>query len=55
VIVENQLQQAESIRSWTSSYVQLQVATGKGWLVGVDEIYVISRDGRAAATAAAFQ
>jgi multidrug efflux system outer membrane protein len=55
VIVENQLQQAESIRSWTSSYVQLQVATGKGWLVGVDEIYVINRDGRAAATAAAFQ
>ena len=55
VIVENQLQQAEAIRDWTSSYVQLQVSTGKGWLVGVDEIYVINRNGRAAATAAAFQ
>jgi multidrug efflux system outer membrane protein len=55
VIVENQLQQAESIRAWTSSYVQLQVATGKGWLVGVDEIYVINRRGGAGAQIAAFE
>lgn len=44
---ENRLSLATSIRDWTSSYVRLQVSTGKGWLVGVDKYYVIKRDGRA--------
>jgi multidrug efflux system outer membrane protein len=48
VIFENRLSQANAIRNWTSSYVQLQVGTGKGWLVGVNEIYVVNR-GRDAA------
>lgn len=43
LIFENRLDMANAIRNWTSSYVQLQVGTGKGWLVGVDEIYVVNR------------
>jgi multidrug efflux system outer membrane protein len=43
LIAENQLQLASALRNWTSSYVQLQVGTGKGWLVGVDQIYVVRR------------
>lgn len=47
VIAENRLSQANAIRNWTSSFVQLQVGTGKGWLVGVDQIYVVKRRTRA--------
>jgi outer membrane protein TolC len=43
VIFENQLELANATRNWASSFVQLQVGTGKGWLVGVDEIYVVNR------------
>jgi len=43
VIFENRLELANATRNWASSYVQLQVGTGKGWLVGVDEIYVVNR------------
>jgi len=41
-IADNRLSLAGSLRNWTSSYVQLQVGAGKGWLVGVEEFYVIS-------------
>lgn len=47
VVFDNRLELANAIRNWASSYVQLQVATGKGWLVGVDQIYVVNRPQRA--------
>jgi multidrug efflux system outer membrane protein len=43
VVYENRLELANAVRNWVSSYVQLQVSTGKGWLVGVDQIYVVNR------------
>lgn len=42
-VADNRLSLASSIRSWTSRYVQLQVGAGKGWLVGVDKVYVVRR------------
>jgi multidrug efflux system outer membrane protein len=47
LIFENRLDLANATRNWASSFVQLQVGTGKGWLVGVDEIYVVNRRPRA--------
>lgn len=43
---ENRLALATAIRDWTSSYVRLEVSTGKGWLVGVDKFYVVNRKDR---------
>jgi multidrug efflux system outer membrane protein len=39
----NRLAVASSVREWTASYVQLQVSAGKGWLVGVERVYVVKR------------
>ncbi len=42
-LLSNRLELARSTRDWTSSWVQLQVSVGKGWLAGVKSVRVASR------------
>lgn len=43
-VFDNRLALASAIRTWTSSYVQLQVGAGKGWLVGAKKVYIVKRE-----------